>query len=368
MNSDYGVEVKKTLLNLGIQMHFVIFDFKENIFDGPITTSCIALFTNKPNDGYIRFSTIDNICDLPQALAHCHAVALSSMQPEVKWKRYYTNSHANKFKYLVDFSTYAKVSRGIATGANNFFTFNKAKARAYAIPDETLLKCVCHCTDIDKTVFTQADFKRLANNDKTMYLFNGVSHEKDNNVTGYIQKGEEEGINKRFLCKNRKPWYALEKRTPPPIWVSVFNRHKLKFVRNEANIVNLTTFHCLYITNRFIDTDVFFAYLLTNLAYHIFLDNSRQYGNGLIKFEPNDLNKAKIVDFGMLTNEDIHKIKELYARFKENENGKYIDQIEGIFLRIYRNDTPQNTKKNTRFQYRMTTNRTQAFVHAELNE
>lgn len=363
MNSDYGVEVKKALLSLGIQMHFIIFDFNENIFDGPITTSCIALFINKPCDGYVRFSTVDNIHDLRQALTRCHTLELSSIQPEVKWKRYYSHSHATKFKHLVDFSTYAKVSRGIATGANKFFTFTRAKARDYSIPDEALLECICHCTDIDKTVFTKDDFERLADKDKTMYLFNGVNHEDNNHVADYIQKGEKEEINRRFLCRNRKPWYALEKRTPPPIWVSVFNRKRLKFVRNEAQVSNLTTFHCLYITNQFVDPDVFFAYLLTNLAYQIFLDNSRQYGNGLIKFEPNDLNKSKIVDFGMLTNKDIRKIKELCIRFKEDENREYIDQIEKIFLRIYKDDTSQSIRNNPRSPYHMTLNRTKTLVH-----
>jgi adenine-specific DNA-methyltransferase len=86
-------------------------------------------------------------------------------------------------------------------------------------------------------------------------------------------------------------------------------------VRNEANIYNLTTFHGVYPKDG-VDTDVLFAYLITDVAKKIFLDNSRQYGNGLIKFEPNDLNKGKVVDLTQLTLDEIAYVKEIYNRIK----------------------------------------------------
>lgn len=100
-------------------------------------------------------------------------------------------------------------------------------------------------------------------------------------------------------------------------------------------ISNLTTFHCLYLNSMFVDPDVLFAYLQTNMAYQIFLDNSRQYGNGLVKFEPNDLNKAKIVDFGMLTEKETADIKRLYNKYKIDEDRIYINLIEEILLNAY---------------------------------
>ena len=335
LNSDYGVEVKRYLLSLGIRLHFIIVDFEENVFDGAITTACIVLCENTQNDGSIRFSQIDTISKLQWALDNYQVRQTIELEPKIKWKNYYGKSNSRKFKYLIDFSTYAKVSRGIATGANKYYTFNKDKAEKYSIPKEALLKCVCHCTDIDKTIFTEEDFKRLENDNRSLYLFNGVGNEGFPSVNDYINIGEKEGVKERFLCHNRSPWYSLEKRAPAPIWVSVFNRDRLKFVRNEAMISNLTTFHCLYLNSMFVDLDVLFAYLLTNMAYQIFLDNSRQYGNGLVKFEPNDLNKAKVVDLGMLTEKETSDIKNLYHKYKINEDRKYINLIEEILMNVY---------------------------------
>jgi adenine-specific DNA-methyltransferase len=127
----------------------------------------------------------------------------------------------------------------------------------------------------------------------------------------------------------------LEKRPPAPIWVSVFNRTGLRFVRNEANVSNLTTFHCVYPqTDLFSDvsTDLLFAYLLTNTARQIFEDNSREYGNGLQKFEPNDLNKGKILDLRRLPSDSKRKIESLYCK---NTKQQSVDEIDKIFVESF---------------------------------
>ena len=65
----------------------------------------------------------------------------------------------------------------------------------------------------------------------------------------------------------------IRKPPPAPIWVSVFNRNGLKFIRNEAGISNLITFHCVYLKqsdpSSTINLDLLFAYLLTDIAKEI---------------------------------------------------------------------------------------------------
>ena len=63
------------------------------------------------------------------------------------------------------------------------------------------------------------------------------------------------------------------------------------------------------------------------MAKDIFLDNSRQYGNGLVKFEPNDLNKGMVVDLTLLSTEEISFVKNVYAFIKDTQKEK-----EGIRL------------------------------------
>lgn len=303
LNSDYGVEVKRALLRSGVLRHVVVVDFTQCAFDDALTTACILLCHKDGSLSEVRFSHVSDVGQLQASLADYSAWAADQLKPGTKWKQYYEGARSAGYRHLVPFSTFAKVSRGIATGANDYFTFRESKKELYGIPERCLMRCVCHSTDVHGLFFTDDDFQRLSHSDKAVYLFNGCADGADEHVREYISLGEETGADKRYLTASRKPWYAIENRKPSPIWVSVFNRKGLRFVRNIAGVSNLTTFHCVYDAG-VVDIDVLFGYLVTNVSKEIFMDNSRQYGNGLVKFEPNDLNKGKAVDLRLLTEEE----------------------------------------------------------------
>lgn len=307
LNSDYGVEVKRALLRSGVLRHVVVVDFTQCAFDDALTTACILLCHKDGSLSEVRFSHVSDVGQLQASLADYSAWAADQLKPETKWKQYYEGARSADYRHLVPFSTFAKVSRGIATGANDYFTFRESKKELYGIPERCLMRCVCHSTDVHGLFFTDDDFQRLSHSDKAVYLFNGCADGADEHVREYISLGEETGADKRYLTASRKPWYAIENRKPSPIWVSVFNRKGLRFVRNIAGVSNLTTFHCVYDAG-VVDIDVLFGYLVTNVSKEIFMDNSRQYGNGLVKFEPNDLNKGKAVDLRLLTEEEVQLV------------------------------------------------------------
>ncbi|MEZ4915485.1 MAG: class I SAM-dependent methyltransferase [Chitinophagales bacterium] len=311
LNSDYGKLIKEYLIKTKTLRHLFVIDFKENVFDDAMTTASILLLANDNNNSEIHISTIDSKSDLQLIKSYIDSYpkgkgefsfAPKDLDPTIKWRKYYQVQNSINYNNLVPFSTYAKVVRGIATGANEYFTFKPSKAKEFNIPEANLLPCICKAKDVKTNFFTSEHFKNLIKKDELTYLFNG-QQSKSEEVENYIKKGEQEEINEKFLTKSRKPWYALEKRPPAPIWVSVFNRNGVKFIRNEANISNLTTFHCVYPTNSDlfskVSIDLLFAYLLTDVSKDIFSDNRREYGNGLKKFEPNDLNKSKMLDLSI---------------------------------------------------------------------
>ena len=338
LNSDYGVEVKRALIASGVLRHVIIVDYTQCAFGDALTTACILFCQRDKNSESIRFSRIDDVKELHLAMTEFKTVNAAFLKPEVKWKQYYEEQQACKYHHLVPFSTFAKVSRGIATGANDYFTFNVEKKDKYNLDDNSFKPCISHSADVKSLVFTDADFSNLANGGKKVYLFDGCVDNSSVQVKNYLRLGEEAGVNTRFLTASRSPWYALEKRLPSPIWVSVFNREGLRFVRNEAHVFNLTTFHCVYNVSD-IDTNILFAYLITDVAKEIFLDNSRQYGNGLIKFEPNDLNKGNVVDLRLLSEDEqmfILRVYE-YLRLYGNVCNRCMKLLDDFFRAKYTN-------------------------------
>lgn len=354
LNSNYGKLIKEYLLKTKTLRHLFVIDFKENVFDDAMTTASILLLANDKNNSKINISIIDSKSDLQLVKSYIDSYPKGKgkfsfnpkdLDPSIKWRKYYQTQNSNNYKNLVPFSTYAKVVRGIATGANEYFTFKPSKAKQHSIPKANLLPCICKAKDVKTNFFTNYDFNKLVKNDELIYLFNGqISENKE--VGDYIKKGEQEGINERFLTKSRKPWFALENRSPAPIWVSVFNRNGIKFIRNEANILNLTTFHCVYPVNSDLfseaNIDLLFAYLLTDVAKDIFNDNRREYGNGLKKFEPNDLNKSKMLDLSILSQSKVERILELYFNYRRSENEKHIAEIDLILRNEFTNTSNSN--------------------------
>jgi len=343
LNSDYGKLVKSHLLKTGSLRHVIVVDFEENIFDDALTTASIILCANDKKTDKVQFTYVRSIMELgsidnlisnyPNANNGATAYPFSELNPAIKWKAYYQPRNGDRFKKLVPFSTYAKVVRGIATGANDYFTFNLSKAHRYSIDERYLLPCVCKAVDVPGHFFTHSDFAKLKQAGKNVFLFDAQNAD-DCHVTKYLRKGECEQIDKKHLTANRNPWYSLENRPSSPIWVSVFNRTGLRFVRNVANVSNLTTFHCIYPRKQLfstVSTDLLFAYLLTDTARQIFEDNSREYGNGLQKFEPNDLNQGQMLDLSALSTQGHAVIMELYRQYVTNSERRLIEEMDAVF-------------------------------------
>jgi len=351
LNSDYGKLVKSYLIKNKLLRYIIIFDFEENVFDDALTTASILLFANdkeKSEVEFINIRTLDELAVLQTKIQSYpknkseKAVSFSELDPEIKWRAYYQKQNATRFKNLVPFSNYGKVVRGIATGANEYFTFNQSKAKQYNIDEKYLLPCITKSVDISGAFFIKEDFEQLKQQDKSVYLFN-ATEPNEIALKKYLAKGEAEDVHKKFLTASRNPWYSLEKRPPSPIWVSVFNRNGLRFIRNEAMISNLTTFHCIYL-NMFSEpkVDLLFAYLLTDISKEIFNDNRREYGNGLHKFEPNDINKALMVDLDKISKTDEAKILNLHCDYRKSElsgkaNASLLEEINGIFVKLFSN-------------------------------
>ncbi|WP_207679901.1 HsdM family class I SAM-dependent methyltransferase [Desulfonema magnum] len=353
LNSDYGKYVKKYLLTSNTLRHIIIFDFKQNVFDDALTTSAIVLLAKDKNDKHICFSKINDIRQLneistiineyPNTIGK-NTIDKKVLNPNIKWRTYYQRQRSQEYKNLIPFKDMAKVVRGIATGANDYFAFNKEKAKKYSINENFLLPCITKSKDTDTSLFTSEHFERLKKKNANIYLFNAGKKITDENVLRYIDIGLQAGIHQKYLTSKRNPWYLLENRPPAPIWAGVFNRNGIKFVRNEAKISNLTAFHCIYpVSNLFsnVETDLLFAYLLTDIAKQIFNDNRREYGDGLKKFEPNDLNNALMLDLSVLDNKLKKRILNLYAQYRESiinnvENTEYVENINEVLKKVYK--------------------------------
>jgi len=346
LNADYGVFIKRNLITHKSLKYVIVFDFTENLFDNVITTSCILLFDNSADIKAVEFIAVKSLDDLaylesqfplyPNIKTSGKAVLYEDLDENIKWRAYYQKQNGSKYKNLVPLSTCGKIVRGIATGDNDYFTFNEQKKREFEIEDKYLLPCLTKANQASSYFFTKEDFEKLRVAGKNVYLLN-ITDVTSSAVRRYIQLGEKLGVHKKYLTSHRTPWYSIESRPSAPILVTVFNRNGLRFVRNEADVRNLTCFHCFYLDMFVMDKiDILMAYLITDVAREIFNDNRREYGDGLEKFEPNDLNNSKVIDLQAVSQNSAREILEVFDCYRASvlQNRPDITLLE-LLNRIY---------------------------------
>ncbi len=331
LNTGYGTEIKRFMLNDRRLKTIYRINYNINLFDDATTTSCIILFDGAKHNS-VNFITVNCVEELfGDEFKNSESHSFGELDPKEKWNIYF-ESRKSQYKNLVMFKNIGRVSRGIATGNNDFFCLSQADMKDRKISKHSTVRCITKSADVTKAVFTEWEYSNIEKANKRVYLFDG-SRAKTTSDFNYIKYGESVDADKGYLNSHRKPWYLLEKREAADIWISVFNRGKLKVVRNETDVKNLTTFHGVYLKEYDKKTtDVFFCYLLTPICREILYANKREYGNGLDKFEPNDLNNSKVFDVSKLDAVDFEGVLAIYEKIKQNGVcEEYLTELNYIF-------------------------------------
>ncbi len=330
LNAGYGKVIKKYFIEKKIVKSIIKFDNKLNLFDDAITTSCILMIENKTHDK-IELVNVENLEGTNNATVIQYDY--DKLKCDEKWLSYFSKKEEeNKYNNLIQLKDFAKVKRGIATGNNNFFALNEEKIKKLKLSEDVCVPCITKAPDVMGIVFRKKEFAELTEKNKKVFIFDGTKAKTQNDFD-YIKFGEENNFNKSYLTSHRYPWYSIENRTPAPILLSVFSRGKLKVVRNEAKVKNLTTFHGLYFDETVSEGDinVMFCYLLTPIAQKIIYNNRREYGDGLEKFEPNDLNDSLVIDINVISDLDKQSITNIYNLFGTEDEATLINQLNNIF-------------------------------------
>lgn len=330
MNTGYGIAVKEHLLRSKMLKSIYKFDNSLSLFPDAVTTSCILVLENLPQER-VDFLTLIS----PEQVKRQAAYDYTDLDASVKWNRYFEASDLPSDHGLVPFQTYAYVKRGMATGNNQYFALTRSQTALHRLSEGALLKCICKAPDIHCSILTEDQFERIASEDKKVYLFRGMNASTPEDFA-YLRYGEAIGVHKTHLTSHRTPWYKLEKKEIAPIWISTFSRGRCKVIRNACAIQNLTAFHSVFMQpQKAPDTDLFFCYLLTSLAQELLYANKREYGEGLNKLEPSDINRSKVLNLSLLSPEDRSEVRKIYEELKSSERPELlIDRLDQIFRRV----------------------------------
>jgi len=301
LNANFGRQIKERLLKDMRPAGMVVFAPQLNLFADALTTSAIIfLERGRAKDSpcpAIRAATLADAELFVKRLLHPkRAVSLPGehdlrqFDPTQKWLNVLLaeapSPHAARLTHRV--GDYFRCSRGIATGANDYFTLSHSMLRAHRLTPDHVEHCITKATDAAGLVFTAEKLEALARADRRCFLLNPQSNGAGLNA--YLRAGEEQGIPQRHLPSHRPVWYLPENRAAAEILVAVFSREKVKFILNTSGAKNLTCFHGLYARDAKANpAPLLTLFLNSSWGRVAFAQVNRFYGDGLNKLEPKDV-------------------------------------------------------------------------------
>lgn len=195
---------------------------------------------------------------------------------------------------------FARVVRGIATGANAFFFLTQAQARHLELPAEWLRPAIGRTRDVVEELITADTLCRLEREGRPTLLFCPDRRPMEQfppAVQAYLRQGEAVGLAQKPLIATRRPWYKMETRPVPPLLFAYLGRRNVRFIRNCAEVLPLTVFLCVYPHNN----EPGFIEKLWQLLQHPQTRANlgavgKSYGAGAIKVEPRALEQLPLPD------------------------------------------------------------------------
>ncbi|MBN1336604.1 MAG: N-6 DNA methylase [Deltaproteobacteria bacterium] len=197
----------------------------------------------------------------------------------------------------------ARVVRGIATGANDFFFLTRARARELDLPEPVLTRAIGRTRDLppDQDTVTLDTLDALEASGRPTVLLSLDATPPDAlpaSVRAWLEEGVRLGVPSRpLIARSRRPWYRMETRSPPAFLFAYLGRRHTRFLRNEAGVVPLTGFLCVYPhASDPASLEALWKILVHPETVANLSDVGKSYGSGAIKVEPRALERLALPD------------------------------------------------------------------------
>jgi hypothetical protein len=201
---------------------------------------------------------------------------------------------------VVPLKALAKVVRGIATGANDFFALPADQVRALAL-EPFVVRTVQRNREARDLVLDEADWQALAEAGKRVWLLYLDAQDGDQHaqLRAYLAAGEAAGYHRRSLVQTRRRWYMMEQRDVPPIFFTILTRGNPRFILNRAGVRPLNMFSLIYPHRQVAQagaTEALWALLNSDFSLSRLHSVSRTYGGNTLKVEPRELDNLPVVN------------------------------------------------------------------------
>jgi adenine-specific DNA-methyltransferase len=312
MDVNYGKQVKQYLLQQVTLLRLHRFDPDEVQFGDALVSSAIVWFRKeKPPVNYeVEFSYGGTLAK-PKVSAHIPVEALHRTDKWTGFPKIFNNklsAEAKNEHLRFKLADLFKIKRGLVTGANKFFILTPKQISLYELPAEFLIPILPSPRYL-LTDEIEGDNDRSPILNQQLFLLSCNLPENEvelkyPSLWKYLQSGVQKGINQRYLCRHRSPWYAQENRPASPLLCTYMGRESansrpFRFILNHSKATAPNVYLMLYpkpaLEKELKDKPELLRVVwqaLNEIPPEVLMGEGRIYGGGLHKIEPNELGSA----------------------------------------------------------------------------
>jgi hypothetical protein len=302
MDVNYGVPVKRYLLNQVELIRIHRFDPSELQFGDALVSSAVVWFRKrKPGKEHQVEFTYGGTLAEPKLSRMVPAAAL---QGAAKW----TGLAADGIRATTDclrLADFFDIKRGLATGDNNFFIMTPEQITERGLPMKFFKPILPGPKHLETDIVDVAKdgtpkiVRRLFLLDCRLPESEVKAHYPA--LWAYLKTGKST-VAEAYLCSRRTPWYAQETRPPAPFVCTYMGRNMTKrdkpfrFIMNKSQATAANVYLLLYpkpmLASALVKTPSLAKRIwefLTAIDAATLLGEGRVYGGGLYKMEPKEL-------------------------------------------------------------------------------
>jgi adenine-specific DNA-methyltransferase len=304
MGVNYGVKIKRFLQEKVTLLRIHRFDPNEVQFEDALVSSAVVFFRNSPPENQGVEFTFGGTVTIPRVAA---TMPMAQLRHVSKWtslpQRAFTPAGLSDMGTLADLFT---IKRGLATGCNEFFILSPAQVREFGVPHEFLKPILPSSKNLegDEVRADPNGDPKIANPRFLLdcSLPEDLVREKYPLLWTYFCRGKDAGVNQRYICQHREPWYAQESRPPAPFLCTYMGRPTRKsdcpfrFILNHSNATAANVYLLLYpksalaaVLNAEPELKRTVWKALSSITSEVLTGEGRIYGGGLFKMEPKEL-------------------------------------------------------------------------------
>ena len=314
MDVNYGEALRQYLSTQVTLLRLHRFCASEAQFDDAMVTSAVVVFRNVPttDNETAQFSYGGSLLRPDKAIE----VAVSKLKSLRKWSAVLSDKwrqddevSASSRPTLGDFF---RISRGIATGANDFFIVGRDEAASKGFEPRFLKAILPGARKIESNIIEADESGYPLLNPQLAVIDSDLAPEQlateSPSLWEYLRQGASAGVSESYLLQKRSPWYRQEQRAPAPFLCTYMARSRsdgstFRFFWNHSKAIALNTYLMLYpvgalktalLQNPNLASKVFD--FLIGLEQRGFSHKGRVYGGGLFKMEPGELSAVDAED------------------------------------------------------------------------